>query len=220
MKPNTPQVISFINQKGGCGKTTSAVNALGFFQQQHRKILLIDCDRQRSAARSAKNMELEYREIFETSELLAIMPDVKNEYDLIIIDGPANDSEINRAIIGESNLVLIPTRASVYDIESSENTVQFLRACQRTNRVPPVGAIFLNGVVNNTVSLSQAQAYLNEQAEGLTLLKETIPGRQCISDMGVSNTSVYEMKNRAAKEVAAKYTRLYTQAIAIYEAQK
>jgi chromosome partitioning protein len=214
------KVISFVNNKGGCGKTSTAVNSLGYFRQFYNSILLIDCDPQRSAAKTAEAMSIPYREIFDATHFFDASTQLKKEFDLIIVDGPANSSELNRAIISESSVVIIPARPTIYDIESSENTLKFLMNSQRLQIIKPSGFIFLNAVTNNTNSLSQAKDYFNSKnvtSDGVTFLNETIPHRQCVADIGFLNQSIYDMPGRAAKEVSAKYTRLFDEVITVFE---
>ena len=40
------QIFSFVNQKGGCGKTTAAVNLSGALAARGRRVLLVDLDPQ------------------------------------------------------------------------------------------------------------------------------------------------------------------------------
>ena len=44
------RTIALVNQKGGCGKTTTAVNLASYIADTGRRVLLVDCDPQSHAS--------------------------------------------------------------------------------------------------------------------------------------------------------------------------
>jgi chromosome partitioning protein len=216
-----PKVMAVVSQKGGCGKTTTAINALYWFTHFKKlNVILVDADKQRSSARTAKEIGIPYEEIIDATELSKRIPVLSKDYDLVIIDGPASTSEINRSILTVVDLALIPSRVSVYDVEGAEDTIDYLLSAQRICRNPPMGVVFLNNVTSNSIGLREAIQYFENRQDGVQLLKESIPYRVCIEDIGSQGQSIFQMRSRSAKEVAAKYDRLFSQMLEIYSQSK
>jgi chromosome partitioning protein len=93
------QVLSLVNQKGGCGKTTAAVNLAGALAQRGHRVLLVDLDPQAHAT-------------------LALGCAVGDEPSLIhVLEGRATVEQAILAVPG--SLWLLPATAQLAEFEES-----------------------------------------------------------------------------------------------------
>lgn len=125
--------ISFLNQKGGVGKTTLAVNVADAIARSGKRTLLIDADPQGSAlewaaAREASHEETDGDVLFPviglaTDFIHKELPALARGYDCIVIDGPPRVNKVSTAAIMASDLVLIPITPSPYDVWATDEIV-------------------------------------------------------------------------------------------------
>jgi chromosome partitioning protein len=213
----TPQIVSIVNQKGGCGKTTTAINALSWFSQKGLSTILIDTDEQSSSSRTIQELGLPFEQIFDATKLSKRLLSIREEYDHIIIDGPGGASEINRTIVNSSDLVIMPCKQFIYDVEGTQHTLAFLESAQAICRIPPVGVIFLNDVDERSAAFRQAQQFFSEESgNSFIFLKQFIPHQLIIGRMGVQGQSIFQIKGKVAQEMAERYDQLFKQALAAY----
>jgi len=100
-----PKILAFTNQKGGAGKSTGAVHAVDWFTQKGYSTLLVDADGQQSSSSWLKELGLPCKIISDPEELFDELPKLSEHYDIVVIDGPGNASEVTKAVLIRSNLV-------------------------------------------------------------------------------------------------------------------
>jgi len=129
-------VISLINQKGGVGKTTAAINIASGLAARKCRVLLVDADPQGSVRQwqsTGSNRE------FEVVQLA--MPGLKDQiaghqraFDHVVVDSPPALSPVSQEIAAASDLAIIPVAPSSLDIWSSRMTVQLVADIRRRRR--------------------------------------------------------------------------------------
>ena len=107
-------IIAFISQKGGVGKSTLSQALATEATKKKIKILLADCDPQQSSSYQWSQIKGQINcQVF--SQVKDIWP-LSNQYDLIIIDGPARTSQATKEIAEKADLIIQPTGASRLDL--------------------------------------------------------------------------------------------------------
>ncbi len=146
-------IIAVLNQKGGVGKTTIATClAHAFEQADPGSTLLVDQDPQGSA--------LDWNEINEGCLLPVIgmsretLPTdiraVKDQYKVIVIDGAPAADKLAVAAMKIADLVIVPVQPSPYDVWSSSDIVDLIKARQEIADGKPRACILISRAIKNT----------------------------------------------------------------------
>lgn len=121
------QVISIVQQKGGVGKTTLAINLAGAIRQRGLSTIVVDADPQASASAWAIPRKLGFDvrpELLSSGTLSQWLRNIlKQRADLILIDTPAGLSSVSRAAVDVADLVVIPCGPSSLDINAARTTL-------------------------------------------------------------------------------------------------
>lgn len=204
-------VISLINQKGGCGKSTTAVHfAYWLTVKKKVRVLLVDADAQRSSSLWVKEMDADINcEVVQTpDDLLEQIPDLAAASEYVIVDGPASLSEATRAILFRTDLAIVPVQPTGVDLRSASDAMRLVKQAQSVRGGLPTAAIFLSRAVKGTKLKDEAIALLKQTPEA-TLLKTVIHQKQAIADTSGQSATVWELSGRAAAESGNEFDRLF-----------
>ena len=103
------KVISVANQKGGAGKTTTAITLSAMLGDKH-KVLLVDTDPQGSATWWQKGGAMNFDLSTERNPSLLRRLRTIDTYDYLIVDTPPNvGAEELAAAVDESHFVVVPS---------------------------------------------------------------------------------------------------------------
>jgi len=203
------KVLSVLAQKGGTGKTTLAIN-WACCASRGSRVVLIDTDPQRSTTSwGTKSLGREgVPQVIPPGRLGAIndgglagVLDVcrEDDVDLVVIDTAPHAEKPAFAVASLSDLVVIPTRPSVLDLEAIEETVKIVQAVD----VPAV--IVLNAAPPRSPVTEEARRALT--AYGLPICPTVVVQRVALAyalDEG-RGVQHLEPKGKAAAEIAATW---------------
>jgi chromosome partitioning protein len=185
-------IIGVLNQKGGVGKTTIAVNLAATYTRQGHRVLLVDADPQGSsmAWSSARSLPPLFPVIGGAKPTLhKDMPELARDYEIVVIDGAPRVTDMGRSAIMASDLVLIPVQPSPYDVWASAEIVQLVREAQQFKENLKVAFVINRKIANTAIGRDVADAL---SAFDIPVLKASLTQRVLYAESAAQGMAVFE----------------------------
>lgn len=190
-------IFSFVNTKGGCGKSTLAVHFAAWLEASKVKTLLIDTDKQANAASWVvwrKEEKLEPTPMcmrLYGQEILNEGPGHASNYQATVIDTKGTDSAGTRASMIISDMALVPVRVSDFDAAAIDDFLEMLNEVRSVNPKLKV-KVFINQIDPRRRHPYKLIDHLESQ--GLEVLNSIIKARAAFSD-ALHGGTVFEIGN-------------------------
>ena len=171
------KTISFINQKGGVGKSILADELAFEFERKNIRFSLYDLDGQGGLLHEETN---------------------NADADYNIVDTPGQLTKDITNVIKESDIIIVPTRASVKEMEPLNRTLQLIKSCKKPTAMV---ILVLNGW-NRFTAYAQFEEWLKTEYPEFNKII-TIPQSEALSQAGAYGQSViqYQPKNKASEQL-------------------
>lgn len=195
-------IVSFLNQKGGVGKTTLSVNVAGCLARQGHRVLLIDADKQSSATTWASLREDAPFQVVSMARANMARDALKlaQDYDHTIIDGPPHAEEIARSCIVASDFVALPIEPSGLSTWASDLTVRQVKEAQEFKTTLKCGFVVSRKIGKTVIG----RDIRNMAAEaGLPILASEIEQRVAFAEGMTMGQTIFEWAgdSNAAREI-------------------
>jgi chromosome partitioning protein len=215
------QVISLVNQKGGCGKTTVSMHLAGALARrgQGMKVLVVDADPQGTATRWAASAADD--EPFPASVVGLAAANTKvhrevqkfaDDYDYIIIDCPPSaDSQVPQSALLITDVALVPVIPSPPDLWAAIGIGKTIEGAQTVNEALKTRLV-LNQLQPNTTLGREALEIL--PAFGIELARHSLSFRQVYRQCAAFGQTAHNFGSKA-KEAIEEIEALTDEVIAL-----
>lgn len=209
----SPVLIGSINQKGGAGKSTTAVHLAHWLHRRGHRVHLVDLDPQGTSSfwLQASDLDIPFTFLAADSDVvLERLPALAADVDFLVVDGPAGLSDATRAVLLLADLALIPVQPSGADVRSAVDAVRLVHQARRIRSGKPDARLFVSRATKGTKLLAEARAVLG-QMEDIPLMDAAITQRQIVADAFGQAVSVLDATTGPGLEASTEFNRLFTE---------
>ncbi|MBZ0331017.1 AAA family ATPase [Halomonas sp. ANAO-440] len=198
-------IVLIGSQKGGCGKSTTAVNICAQLAKAGHDVVLVDADRQCTSAnwamdRSANESLPVVHCIQKYENIRDTLLDLDQRYEHVIVDAAGRDSRELRTGMTAAHILLVPFRPSQPDLDTLPNLQEIITQAKDLNPDLAVKGLITMAPTNPVVhEVDEARDYLQDYPQ-IQLLSTIVRDRKIFRDAMSEGMGVVEMGNEKASQ--------------------
>ena len=196
-------VVAVIAQKGGVGKTTLALSLAVAAQRAGKTTAIVDLDPQATACnwgdrRNSDTPVIVSAQPARLPQILKSAEDMGAQF--VVIDTPPRAEQAAMSAAKAANLILIPCRPAVFDLDTVSTTLELIRHAGNSS---------IAGILNGVPARGSRGEQAADVIKGLEIpvCPASFGHRAAFSDAGAVGQSAqeYEPTSKAAEEIDQVY---------------
>jgi chromosome partitioning protein len=190
------------------------LNQVMLEHERGQRVMLVDCDLQRSSsqwmAEAAPAVRVEV--LLSEDELIERAPVFQQEAEIIVADGPAGLKELTRALLLVCDTAFIPCGPSVLDVRAVSEAIRVVKQAQSIRKGIPEAMLILNKMQPRYRLSRELQAVSSKL--DIPTASATIGHRQAYAD-AVGQGSVVWRLGVSAAPAAQELHHLFTEIVSV-----
>lgn len=207
--PTTPLIICISSLKGGGGKSALTSNLAVVFQRAGLRVAIIDADKKLRTSIQWSDDREEYATehpdsgvkpiytVKKTGRVAGVAHQTAEDYDIVIIDTGAQDSNELRAGLIAADLVITPVEPSNEALDTIADYMEIIADARDVRGDIPVLAVISRALHNSPQRIEEARSYLADY--DLHVADAVLVNRVAYPDTKSEGLGVAEAKDEKAK---------------------
>lgn len=212
-------ITLFGGTKGGTGKTTTAINVGVSLASKGKSVIIVDADKQRSAAkwharRVDNGQEPRMTLVEKQGNVYSTLQDLDVHYDHVLVDAAGDDNQELRTAMTAAHRMIVVLRPSQLDVETLEEFTDVIDAARDFNPDLEVRSLISQAPTNHNETETVDVAEFIVEFPQIKPLETVLYLRKAYRDTLADGRGVIEVGGVAGRKARAEIEELVAEVFA------